>query len=76
MKIPKKVDVLVWPFQGRTNITKYSLPIIEKIKPKTIILDHFDDAFPPVTTHINTEKFLKCFEKYCKIIWNFVKGVI
>ena len=76
MKIPKKVDVLVWPFQGRTNMTKYSLPIIEKIKPKIVILDHFDDAFPPVTTHITTEKFLKYFEKYCKIIWNFVKGVI
>ena len=63
MKIPKKVDVLVWPFQGRTNMTKYSLPIIEKIKPKTVILDHFDDAFPPVTTHINTEKFINVMKK-------------
>lgn len=59
MKIPKKVDILIWPFQGRTNMTKYSLPIIEKIKPKTIILDHFDNAFPPITGKVNTEKFVK-----------------
>lgn len=68
MKIPKKVDILIWPFQGRTNMTKYSLPIIEKIKPKTIILDHFDNAFPPITGKVNTEKFVKVMtQKYPEI---------
>ena len=62
-KLPKNVDVLIWPFQGRTNMTKYSLPIIEKIEPKTVILDHFDNAFPPITRHINTDKFVKTMAK-------------
>lgn len=57
--LPQNVDVLVWPFQGRTNMEKYSLSIIEKIKPKKIILDHFDDAFPPITGKIDTKKFVK-----------------
>ncbi len=62
-KLPKKVDVLIWPFQGRTNMIKYSLPLIEKINPKVIILDHFDDAFPPVTGKVNTDKFVKVMAK-------------
>lgn len=57
--LPKDVDVMIWPFQGRTNMSKFSIPIVEKINPKKIILDHFDDAFPPITGHINTKKFVK-----------------
>ena len=44
-------------------MTKYSLPIIEKIGPKTVILDHFDNAFPPITGHINADKFVKTMAK-------------
>ncbi len=62
-QLPKKVDVLVWPFQGRTNMTKYSLPIIEKINPKVVILDHFDNSFPPITGTIKTTKFVEVMKK-------------
>ncbi len=61
--LPKDVDVLVWPYQGRTNMAKYSLPIIEKINPKVLILDHFDDAFPPITSSVNTHKFVSLMKK-------------
>ncbi|MGN1200717.1 MAG: MBL fold metallo-hydrolase [Candidatus Caccovivens sp.] len=61
--LPKNVDVLIWPFQGRSNMTKYSLPIIEKLAPKKIILDHFDDAFPPITGHIDTSHFVKVMKE-------------
>lgn len=57
--LPKNPDVLIWPYQGRTNMAKYSLSIIEKILPKKIVLDHFDDAFPPITGPINTAHFVK-----------------
>ena len=63
VKLPSGVDVLVWPFQGRSNMTKYSLPIIEKINPKVVILDHFDNVFPPVTGNVNTSKFVKVMAK-------------
>ena len=58
-KYPTDIDILVLPFQGRSNMARYSLSIIEKIKPKTIILDHFDNAYPPITKHIDTSKFIK-----------------
>lgn len=44
-------------------MAKYSLPIIEKINPKVVILDHFDDAFPPITGKIDTKKFVKLMNK-------------
>ena len=62
-KLPNDVDVLVWPFQGRTNMSIYSLPIIEKLNPKVVILDHFDNAFPPVTGNVKTEKFVEIMKK-------------
>ena len=61
--LPKDIDVLIWPFQGRTNMTKYSLPIIEKVAPKTVILDHFDNAFPPITSTVSTAKFVKAMRR-------------
>lgn len=63
VELPKDIDVLIWPFQGRTGMTKYSLPIIEKINPKIVILDHFDDAFPPITGTVKTEKVIKTMKK-------------
>jgi L-ascorbate metabolism protein UlaG (beta-lactamase superfamily) len=61
--LPKDVDVLVWPFQGRTGMTRYSMPIIERINPKIVILDHFDDAFPPITGRVFTKRFVKVMKK-------------
>ena len=60
---PKDIDVLVWPFQGRSNITRYSMKIVEKIAPKMVILDHFDNAYPPITNHIKTDKFIRIMQK-------------
>ena len=62
-ELPKNIDILIWPFQGKMNMTKYSIPIIEKIKPKIIILDHFDNAYPPITSNVNTKKFVKILGK-------------
>lgn len=67
-QLPTNVDMLIWPFQGRSNMTKYSLPIIEKIAPKKILLDHFDDAFPPITQNVKLKKFIKVMnEKHPEI---------
>jgi len=51
---PESCDLLVLPFQGHTRLEAKALAIIERLKPKAIMLDHFDDAFPPVSRHIET----------------------
>ena len=50
-------DVLVYPYAGRSDILAYSLGIVERIAPKTVICNHFDDAFPPVTAPVETSGF-------------------
>lgn len=56
---PSDTDILIWAFQGRSDIAKYSLGIIGKLHPKVLILDHFDDAFPPITGKVDTDKMVK-----------------
>lgn len=56
-------DVLVYPYAGRSDILPYSLNIVERIAPKTVICDHFDDAFPPITTPVETSDFKLALSK-------------
>ena len=60
---PKNIDVLLFPFQGRSDMVKYSIKIIRKINPSTIILDHFDNSYPPITHDMKTNKFIKAINK-------------
>ena len=65
---PISPDVLIMPYQGNTHLVTIAENIINKVKPKMIILSHFNDAFPPISRHIDTgdiESLIK--EKYPKI---------
>lgn len=52
---PQKPDILILPYQGNSDLITQAMNIIETIKPKSVILDHFDDSFPPVSRTIDTE---------------------
>ncbi len=56
---PKYVDMLVLPYQGATDLITPTLSIIEQIEPRTVLLDHFDDAFPPISREIDTKPLKK-----------------
>ena len=60
---PIGADLLILPFQGRSDITKYSMSFIERLKPKKVVLDHFDDTFPPVSSEVNTGPFILLMRK-------------
>ena len=55
---PIGADLLILPFQGRSDISKYALPFIERLQPKKVLLDHFDDTFPPVSSEVRTGPFI------------------
>ena len=59
IEYPKGADLLILPFQGRSDISTYAIPIIERLHPKKIFLDHFDDSFPPVSSPVDTSFFVK-----------------
>lgn len=60
---PSDIDTLVLPYQGRSDICTHSLKLLSHLKPKKVILDHFDDAFPPISAYVDTEEFIRLAEK-------------
>lgn len=61
---PDGADLLVFPFQGRTRMHRYMVPFLEVFKPKSIMIDHFDNAFPPISHTVNPKKFIPAVKKY------------
>ena len=55
---PAGADLLILPFQGRSDISKYAMPFIDRLQPKKVLLDHFDDTFPPISSNVKTGLFL------------------
>ncbi len=67
-RYPKNVDLLMLPFQGRSDINKYAFKFVKKLKPKAIYLHHFDDTFPPISRHVDFSSFQKRLrKKFAKI---------
>lgn len=56
---PSGADALVLPFQGRSGLDTYAMPFLERLKPRRVLLDHYDDAFPPVSGEVPTETFVR-----------------
>lgn len=56
---PTGADALVLPFQGTGNPAKTVTPIVERLRPRSIFLDHYDDAFPPMSSAVNTARFVR-----------------
>lgn len=54
---PTGADVLILPFQGTLNPARTVAPIIHKLQPKKIYLDHYDNTFPPMSSHVDTVDF-------------------
>ena len=52
-------DVLVLPFQGRSDIDDIAMSAIARVKPKTVFFDHFDNAFPPISRTIDTSGMIR-----------------
>jgi len=55
---PKGADMLILPLQGRSDVSKYAMHIIDRLQPKKVLLDHFDDSFPPISSKVDTEQFV------------------
>lgn len=54
---PKDSDMFVLANGGNLSIPELTRPFIESTHPKRVLVDHFDDAFPPLTKRVKVEKF-------------------
>ncbi|MDO4977156.1 MAG: MBL fold metallo-hydrolase [Eubacteriales bacterium] len=50
---PTGVDLLILPFQGSSDLITPSMEVIKRIQPERIMLDHFDNTFPPISNQIS-----------------------
>ena len=55
---PTGADVLILPFQGTSNPAQTVAPIIHRLQPKRIYLDHYDNTFPPMSSQVGTADFI------------------
>ncbi len=70
-RYPEKIDLLTLPYQGRSDLESYTMKFIERLRPRKIYLHHFDDSFPPISSPIEVQPFIRSLKK------NFPKiGVI
>ena len=60
---PEGADLLILPFQGRSDISKYAMPFIGRLQPKKVLLDHFDDSFPPISSSVETGPFVSLMRR-------------
>lgn len=60
---PTGVDLLILPYQGSAYLEADALEAVERLRPKRILLDHFDDAFPPVSESVDTRGFKKLMDR-------------
>lgn len=65
---PKNCDLFIMPYQGKKDLLTPSLEIINKLKPKNILLIHFDDTFPPISKDVNISDLQEKLDKNIKLI--------
>lgn len=53
------VKVLLLPYQGNTDIFSFALRIVSALKPETVIPQHFDDFFPPISQFVDPDPLLQ-----------------
>ena len=60
---PKGTDLLIMPLQGRSDISVYAMDFIDRLQPKKVLLDHFDNSFPPISSAVNTGHFVSLMQQ-------------
>lgn len=65
VEYPTQSDLLILPYNGWDDNFEPAVCVIERLKPKKVLLNHFDNTFPPVTTEIDRKPL---HEKYGKLV--------
>ena len=60
---PDDIDLMILAVGGSVLVPEKSKHFIAKYRPKKILVDHFDDAFPPVTRHLSTDRLRRTIKK-------------
>ena len=56
---PEGVDVLILPYQGNNDLVQRAREVLKRIRPRSVVLSHFDNAFPPMSRKVDLGPFSK-----------------
>ena len=56
---PTGADVLVLPYAGWVDNLPPAVRVIERLQPKRVLLDHWDDTFPPLSSSVDTAPLMR-----------------
>lgn len=62
VEYPVCADLLILPYNGWEDNFPPACRVIERLKPKRVLLDHYDDTFPPLTMPLNLAPILERYE--------------
>ena len=60
---PDDIDLLVLANGGSIFVPEKTKAFIDRYRPKKIFVDHFDDAFPPLTRNVSVKRLKKTTEQ-------------
>ncbi|MBQ4309381.1 MAG: MBL fold metallo-hydrolase [Lachnospiraceae bacterium] len=62
---PSGADVLILPYQGKSGrlLAETASEIIGRLRPKSVLLDHYDDTFPPLSADVPTGEIVRISEQ-------------
>ena len=58
IEYPTGADLLVLPYNGWADNFPPAVKVIEQLQPKRVVLDHYDDTFPPITIPLDLNPVL------------------
>ena len=56
---PEGVDVLILPYQGNNDLPARAEEVLSRLRPKAVVLSHFDNAFPPMSRDVDLQPLKK-----------------
>ena len=67
-RYPRRMDVLLLPYQGTSDLVTPAADIVSRLSPKRVLLTHFDDTFPPISAAVDTADIQAVLREVCPVI--------
>lgn len=64
---PEGADLALFPYQGFGSLCQIAEDICKQLRPRAVLLTHFDDTFPPFSSDVDTTGFAASMEQYTAV---------
>jgi L-ascorbate metabolism protein UlaG (beta-lactamase superfamily) len=61
----RRTDILLVPLQGHSDICNIALEYVHVMRPEIVIPHHHDDFYPPISSSVDIQPFLKGVKREC-----------